>query len=140
VVSQLAQRSSAETWLANTERQFTETKEVMTMGTKGDKSTSASSASSERLQLGLSRLGDISIRKMFGGYGVFEENTMFALVDSHGGIFFKVDDTNVERFEEAGSTKHGRMPYYRVPDRVVDDDHALQEWAQSSITVSRNAK
>jgi DNA transformation protein len=110
------------------------------MGTKGAKLTSASATSAERLQVGLSRLGDISIRKMFGGYGVFEAGTMFALVDSEGGIFFKVDDTNVGQFEEAGSTKHGRMPYYRVPEVVLDDEQALQEWAQSSIEVSRSAK
>ena len=110
------------------------------MGTKGAKLTSASATSAERLEVGLSRLGDISIRKMFGGYGVFETGTMFALVDSQGGIFFKVDSTNLERYEEAGSTKHGRMPYYRVPDIVLDDEPALEEWAQSSIMVSRNAK
>jgi DNA transformation protein len=110
------------------------------MGTKGAKSTSASATSAERLQVGLAHLGDISIRKMFGGYGVFEAGTMFALVDSQGGIFFKVDATNLERYEEVGSTKHGRMPYYRVPDQVLDDESALQEWAQLSIMVSRNAK
>jgi DNA transformation protein len=110
------------------------------MGTQGARATSASAISAERLQVGLTRLGDISTRKMFGGYGVFEAGTMFALVDSQGGVFFKVDDTNVERYEEAGSTKHGRMPYYRVPDAVLDDEPALQEWAQSSIMVSRNAK
>ena len=110
------------------------------MGTKGAKATGASAISAERLQVGLARLGDISIRKMFGGYGVFEAGTMFALVDSQGGIFFKVDSTNLERYEEAGSTKHGRMPYYRVPDVVLGDEHTLQEWAWSSIVVSRSAK
>jgi TfoX/Sxy family transcriptional regulator of competence genes len=37
------------------------------MGSKGAKLTSASAASAELLQVGLSRLGEISIRKMFGG-------------------------------------------------------------------------
>jgi TfoX/Sxy family transcriptional regulator of competence genes len=71
---------------------------------------------------------------------VFEAGSMFALVDCQGDIFLKVDDTNVGRFEEAGSTKHSRMPYYRVPEVVLDDEHALQEWAISSIAISRNAK
>jgi TfoX/Sxy family transcriptional regulator of competence genes len=110
------------------------------MGTKGAKLTSASATSAERLQVGLSRLGDISIRKMLGGYGVFEARTMFALVDSQGGIFVKADDMHVGRFEEAGSTERSRMPYFRVPDVVLDDEHALQEWAISSIEISRNAK
>lgn len=110
------------------------------MGTKGDKLTDASSLSAERLQQDLAQLGDIRIRKMFGGYGVFEEKTMFALVDSQGRIFFKADDSNIKLFEEAGSAKHARMPYYQVPDAVRNDERALQEWAQTSITVSRNAK
>ena len=110
------------------------------MAKKGDKLTGASSISAEKLQRSLSGLGDIRIRKMFGGYGVFEENTMFALVDSEGGIFFKADDTNIKLFEKANSTKHGRMPYYRVPDVVLGDESVLHEWAHSSITVSRKAK
>jgi len=110
------------------------------MDTKSDKLTSASALSAERLQRGLSSLGDIRTRKMFGGYGLFEEDTMFALVDSEGGIYFKVDDTNVRVYEEAGSPKHARMPYYRVPDMILSDEKALQKWAQSSIIVSRNAK
>jgi DNA transformation protein len=110
------------------------------MGKKGAKMTSASSTSAERLQQSLFPLGDIRTRKMFGGYGVFEEDTMFALVDSKGGIFFKVDDTNVSQFEEAGSDKHGRMPYYKVPDAILADENALRKWAQTSITVARKAK
>ena len=110
------------------------------MGKKGDKMTNASSISAERLQDGLAHLGDIHIRKMFGGYGVFMEDTMFALVDSAGTIFFKVDASNVSLFEEAGSEKHGRMPYYRVPDKVLADEDALQKWAQTSISVSKKAK
>lgn len=109
------------------------------MGAKGDKMTNVSSVSAEKLQADLAPLGDISLRKMFGGHGVFEAGTLFALVDSEGGVFFKADDSNLKLFKEAGSTKHGRMPYYRVPDDVLDDEAALLAWAQSSIAVSRNA-
>jgi DNA transformation protein len=110
------------------------------MGTKGEKLTNASTISAENLQNSLSPLGDIRIRKMFGGHGVFIKEKMFALVDSKGGIFFKVDDTIVALFEDAGSNKHGRMPYYQVPAKVLADEKILQEWAQSSITVAKNAK
>jgi DNA transformation protein len=110
------------------------------MGTKGEKLTNASTIAAENLQNRLSPLGDIRIRKMFGGHGVFIKDKMFALVDSKGGIFFKVDDTIVTLFEEAGSNKHGRMPYYQVPAKVLADEKILQEWAQSSITVAKNVK
>jgi DNA transformation protein len=114
--------------------------EEVIVGMKGDQLTSLSSISAEKLQLSLSSHGDIRIRKMFGGYGVFDEDTMFALVDAEGCVFFKVDDTNVQLFKEAGSKNHVRMPYYRVPDEVLADTNALRDWAKSSITLSRNAK
>jgi len=110
------------------------------MGTKGDKLTGASLLSAEELQDRLMPLGIIHIRKMFGGYGIFEEDTMFALVDSSGVIFFKADDTNIQLFQDSGSQKHSRMPYYQVPDEVLADEKAMQEWAQSSITVSKKTK
>jgi len=110
------------------------------MGKKGEKLTNASSIAAEKLQDDLTVLGDIRLRKMFGGHGVFIDEKMFALVDSTGGIFFKADDTNLQMYEEAGSEKHARMPYYQVPNKVLADENTLQEWARSSITVARTAR
>jgi DNA transformation protein len=110
------------------------------MGKKDDQLTSKSTLSAEKLQDRLFGLGAIRLKKMFGGYGVFEEDTMFALVDSQGVIFFKADDTNVASFEDANSKKHARMPYYQVPDAVLEDENTLLEWAQTSILVARKAK
>ena len=110
------------------------------MGSKGVKLTTDSANSAEDLQQRLAPLGDIRTRKMFGGFGVFEADTMFALVDSSGGIFFKADESNLNRFEEAGSEKHARMPYYQLPEAVLDDDKYLQEWALASIQVAKAAK
>ncbi|MCJ7618532.1 MAG: TfoX/Sxy family protein [Desulfobacterales bacterium] len=110
------------------------------MGEKGEKLTSESSKSAEDLQNRLAKLCDIRIKKMFGGHGIFEQDKMFALIDSKGRVFFKIDDTNQSRFEEAGSEKHARMPYYRVPEEVLGDDELLEEWAQISIKISKGLK
>ena len=110
------------------------------MGKKGDKLTSESDLAAEDIQSRLATLGDIRVKKMFGGYGVFEEDKMFALIDSSGRIFFKVDETNMARFEEAGSEKHARMPYYSVPEDVLVDDDLVEEWARLSITMSKGGK
>ena len=110
------------------------------MEKKGDKLTSESSKSAEDIQNRLAELGDIRVKKMFGGYGVFEEDKMFALIDSNGRVFFKIDDTNQARFEGAGSEKHARMPYYSVPEDVLDDDDLLEEWARISIRISKGGK
>lgn len=110
------------------------------MGTKGAKMTFESSESAEELLQHLSRLGDIRLKKMFGGYGIFNKDVMFGLVTGEGGVFFKADDSNIHLFEQAGSPKHIRMPYYRVPDEIFADETALIDWAKTSITVSRKAK
>ena len=110
------------------------------MGEKGEKMMSESSKSAEDLQKRLSNLGDIRVRKMFGGHGIFVEDKMFALIDSKGRVFFKVNDTNLSRFENAGSEKHVRMPYYSVPKEVLRDDDLLQEWARTSIKIAKGVK
>jgi len=102
--------------------------------------TSESSKSAEDIQNRLAMLGDIRAKKMFGGYGIFEEDKMFALIDSTGRVFFKIDDTNQARFEEAGSEKHARMPYFSVPEKVLGDDELLEEWALISISISKGGK
>ncbi len=110
------------------------------MGKEGAKLTSASSETAEDVQNRLAEIGDIRLKKMFGGYGVFEEDKMFALIDSSGRLFFKVDDTTRARFEQAVSEKHARMPYFSVPGEVLGDDDLLEEWARISIGISKGGK
>ena len=110
------------------------------MGEKGAKLGSEATQSYERIIQALQPLGDVSGKKMFGGYGVFESGTMFALVTKEGGVYLKSGDANLARFESAGANKHGRMPYYRIPDQVLEDDSQLFEWAQEVIEVSKAAK
>ena len=106
------------------------------MGETGAKETGQAAEVAENLVVELALLGDIGNRKMFGGYGIFESGKMFALINSQGEIYLKVDDSNRERFTEAGSEKHGRMPYYRLPDEVLADSDALAAWAMDSITIA----
>ena len=68
------------------------------------------------------------------------DGLMFALVDSSGMVFFKVDQSNRQQYLDAGSSKHGRMPYYQVPAQVLENDHDLREWATTSLSVARAAK
>jgi len=85
----------------------------------------------------LSGIGDVSSRAMFGGYGIFNEGLMFALI-SDGVLYFKVDDSNREMYEKAGSGKfqHG-ISYWEVPTEVFEDTAKLYEWANSSIGIAQ---
>jgi DNA transformation protein len=82
-------------------------------------------------------IGDVSSRAMFGGYGIFNEGLMFALI-SDGVLYFKVDDSNRGMYEKAGSSKfpHG-ISYWEVPTEVFEDTARFYEWADISIGIAR---
>ena len=109
------------------------------MGKKGDKDTGAAAASAERLLPALAEAGDVTSTKMFGGVGVFESGTMFGIIDSKGAVFLRAGD-DTSHFDAAGSARHGRMPYFSVPDSVLDDSDELLTWARDAISASRAAK
>ena len=85
----------------------------------------------------LAGLGEVHGRAMFGGYGIFHEGLMFALI-SDGVLYFKVDDSNREMYETAGSSKfpHG-ISYWEVPTDIFEDTARLNEWANISIGVAQ---
>lgn len=94
----------------------------------------------------LSAWGDVSVRKMFGGAGLYYENTMFGLI-ADDVVYLKVDDSNRDDFEKAGSspfnpypdkTKTVVMSYYEIPADVLEDPGQLAKWAERSLVVARN--
>ena len=121
------------------------------MGRKGAKLTEKATRVSDRLVASLSSLGNVLHRKMFGGYGIFENKVMFALVNSEGDVYFKVGQSNQRRFEEVQAKKHGKMPYFEVPPDVLKDErpskpsrlrYALKKtsWTRSSASSGLRTK
>ncbi len=98
----------------------------------------------EILKAALGRIGTVSGRRMFGGVGVYFEGTFFAIIDD-GTIYLKTSDEMRPTFEAGGSrafsymTKTGAAElhsYWRLPERLLDDEDELRDWARSSIAVS----
>lgn len=109
------------------------------MGKPGAKLTKQATEASENLVRVLESIGAIASRKMFGGYGVFHEGKMFALVSSDGSVFFKVSEQNLPQFQAAGAEKFGKMPYYSLPIPVSRDGRKLIAWARKAIAVAHQA-
>jgi len=78
-------------------------------------------------------------RKMFGGLGIFIEEGMFALITSEDVLYFKVDESNRVDYEEAGMAQFGNMPYYQVPDEVMESPDQMRLWMEKSMDVARRA-
>ena len=53
----------------------------------------------------LSPLGDVTTKRMFGGYGIFLDAKMFALVNKAEELFLKADDQNKQAFILSGLHK-----------------------------------
>ena len=84
----------------------------------------------------LAPLGAVTGRSMFGGFGVFHEGRMFALI-SDDTLYLKADESNIEDFTRRECPRFKRMPYYRVPEDVFEDDRELVRWAERSVAVNR---
>lgn len=110
------------------------------MGKTGAKKSSAAAVAAAEMLEVLRPAGVVSSRSMFGGFGLFESGTMFALLDSDGRLFFRVDSSTQARYEDAGSQQHNPMPYFEVPVDVLDDDSQLLEWAREAAQVAHAAK
>ena len=107
------------------------------MGIKGDKLTSTGQAAAEQLVSQLAGIEGITSKKMLGGHGIFHKGKMFGIVNSKGTVHFKVNDSSYKKYVDNGSRKHGKMPYYSVPETVLADTAILLEWAQESIEISK---
>ena len=89
--------------------------------------------------------GAITVRRLFGGAGIYAEETMFALVHD-GVVYLKADGYNAPAFEREDlapftyTTRHGKrgvMSYRRMPDRLYDDPDELAAWARAALAAAR---
>lgn len=91
--------------------------------------------------------GPVSVRRMFGGHGIFHDGRIIAL-HAFGEVWLKADEMSAPDFEAAGSRqwiyegkgKPVRMPYWSIPDRALDDADELAEWAHKADAAARRAE
>ncbi|MEK6152811.1 TfoX/Sxy family protein [Flavobacteriaceae bacterium 3-367] len=103
------------------------------MGTKGDKLNQEATLAAEALVAKLNGIDGITSKKMFGGHGIFHHGKMFGIVNSKGQSFLKANAFNKVDFEKSGSHKHGKMPYFSIPDAIANDTDKLVEWANKAL-------
>ena len=88
--------------------------------------------------------GRVSVRRMFGGAGIYADGTMFALLYD-GLIYLKAGECNAAAFDREAlepftyTTKEGKRgvtSYRRMPDRLYDDPHELAEWSRDALSAA----
>jgi DNA transformation protein len=92
-----------------------------------------------------SAFGNVTVRRLFGGAGIFLDGTMFALVHD-GIIYLKVDPQSADAFNRQNlaafgyTTRDGKrelMSYRRMPDRLYDDPEELVDWARAALAAAQ---
>jgi DNA transformation protein len=90
--------------------------------------------------------GPVVSRGMFGGWGIFLDGVMFALIAQET-LYLKTDAETRARFAEAGSepfvyagrVKPVEMSYWRAPAGSLDRPESLQPWAELAVAAARRA-
>jgi DNA transformation protein len=91
------------------------------------------------------RFGTVVVKRMFGGAGIYAQETMFALLHD-GVIYLKTDPHNAAAFAREDlapftyTTRNGKravMSYRRMPDRLYDDPDELAAWAGEALAAAR---
>jgi DNA transformation protein len=86
----------------------------------------------------------VTVRRMFGGAGIFADGVMFGLVVDDV-IYLKTGEDNDADFErenlpsftyQAGERGRVLTSYRRMPERLYDDPDELAQWASRSHAVA----
>ena len=95
-----------------------------------------------------SGLGDVRIRRMFGGAGLYLGDACFAIVLDEDRVMMRGDDTLGPDFEAAGATRwvYQRaekapvaMPYWSLPEDAIDDPDLAVAWARRALVPAEAA-
>ncbi|PJE35387.1 TfoX-like protein [Pseudooceanicola lipolyticus] len=89
-----------------------------------------------------SGLGDVTLRRMFGGLCLYRDGTVFALLLSDGTLFLKGAGRFRDRIEAEGwerwvhTRKTGKavaMPYWRLPEAALEDPDEACTLARAAL-------
>ena len=95
----------------------------------------------------LGRWGEVQVRKMFGGAGLYCDGVMFGLI-ADDVAYLKVNDSNREEYVQAGSCPFQPFPdkqmvmtsYYEIPPGVLENPDELARWEERSLVIARKKK
>ena len=106
----------------------------------------ARTADADHIRELFTAFGPVTVRRMFGGAGIYAGPTMFAIAVD-GVIYLKADEQTVPAFKREGlapftyeaKKKRIALSYWRIPDRLYDDPDELAQWSQAAVAVARRA-
>jgi DNA transformation protein len=96
----------------------------------------------------LAPLGPVTALRFFGGIGLVQDRTLFAMIMDET-LYFRVNAKSRQAYEAAGGqpfryeTKIGSRAiegFFTVPEGLFDDPEELNDWARTAQAVAAAAK
>lgn len=95
----------------------------------------------------LTPLGGVRARAMFGGFGIYRGEVMFAIIVNDQ-LYFKADSVSRQAYTARGLApftyvargKTITMQYYEAPPEVFEEPEAMRKWAEQAIGTALKAK
>ena len=95
----------------------------------------------------LEHIRNITYKHMFGGYGIYKNGIIFAII-AWDQLYFKVDERTVDAYKKLGSEhftyerggKTASLHYWTVPEEIMSDKEKIKEWVEEAVGVSRKSK
>ena len=94
----------------------------------------------------MSDIDGITTKRMFGGWGIYQDGVIFSIITSGDRVYFKVDEVNRSNYEKAGSKpftysfkgkkKSVMMSYWELPVSVLEGSGELKIWIEKSVAAS----
>lgn len=89
----------------------------------------------------------VRVRMMFGGYGIYDRDLMFALAFD-GEVYLKTSDATRPHFAAAGSapfvyrarSRERDLGYWKLPEAAIDDSELLRGWVELALQAARERK
>lgn len=88
----------------------------------------------------------ITSKRMFGGFGFYQNGTIFGLIIEDK-LYFKVGDSNKKDYEKYKSKQFsypvkGRkhlvaLPYWEVPIDILEDREEIRGWIEKAVSVAK---
>lgn len=93
-----------------------------------------------------SQFGSVSVRRMFGGHGVFADGMMFA-IEQNGELYLKADDLtipklaaeNSEPFVYKAKGREIALSYWKLPERLYDEPDDFAAFAREAFGAAERA-
>lgn len=91
--------------------------------------------------------GRVRARAMFGGFGIYRDECMFAIIVDDR-LYFKTDAATRGEFEARGlgpftyvmRGKPVTMSYFEAPPEVFEEPDTMQHWAQMAYVTAGNTR